>query len=187
MKNAKTRKKLYKNFVFDIFIGIIALALAIVMLPPFNIGQTLLNILRAATLLAYIVIYLFDRARRTKGMLFILSLSELIIVAVMALGLVLRQFRIFEISSVCGTVGIVLWLRGIIALVSMYITAQSSKTKYSLPLFSLYLFVTSLGMFLYARPFVSDLVLTWLICIFFFASALVFGALSLLYAPSKKK
>ena len=185
MKSAK--KKLYKNFVFNIIIATLALALAIVMLPPFKIGQTVLNILLAATLLAYIVIYLFDRVRRTKGMLFFLSLAELVIVAVMALGLVLRQFSIFELSSVCGTVGIVLWLRGIIALVSMYVTSQNTKIKYSLPMFSLYLFVTSLGMFLYARPFISDLVLTWMICVFFFISALVFAALALLYSPTKRK
>lgn len=181
------RKKLYKNFIFDIIVGVLALALAIAMLPPFQIGQAVLGILLAVTLFAYIVIYLFDRVRRTKGMLFILSLAELVIVGVMALGLVLRQFSVFELSGVCATVGIVLWLRGIIALISMYVTSQNTKTKYSLPLFSLYLFITSLGMFLYARPFVSDLVLTWLICVFFFISALVFGALALLYSPTKKK
>ena len=39
--------KLYKNFIFDIVAGSVALVLAIIMLPPLNFGIRAINILLA--------------------------------------------------------------------------------------------------------------------------------------------
>ena len=38
-------KRLLKNFVFDIIVAVVSLALAIVMLPPFGISAKVLNVL----------------------------------------------------------------------------------------------------------------------------------------------
>ena len=181
-------KKLYKNFVFDIVLAVIALALAIVMLPPFEIGQLALNVLLAATLLAYLVIYLFDKVRRARGTIFILLALEFLVICVLILGLFLQQLKLFNVSSVCATLGLVLWLRGIVATVSLYLTSSATKkTKNTLPSFLLYLLLVSVGAYTFANPFISDLALTWIVCVFFFLAAVVFGALAFLYSPSKKK
>lgn len=181
-------KKLYKNFIFDIILAVLALALGIVMLPPFEIGQLALNILLAAALLAYLVIYLFDKVRRARGTIFILLALEFIVICVLILGLFLQQLKVFNVSSVCATLGLVLWLRGAVCLISLYLTASvTRKTKYSLPSFLLYLLLVSVGAFTFAKPFVSDLALTWIICIFFFLVFIAFIFLAFLYSPSKKK
>ena len=38
-------KRFLKNFVFDVIIAVVALALAIIMLPPFGISAKVLNVL----------------------------------------------------------------------------------------------------------------------------------------------
>jgi len=181
-------KKIYKNFVFDIIAAVVALALGIVMLPPFGIGQQLLNILLAVTLVAYLVIYLYDKLRRNKGITFVLSLVEFIVISLVAIGLVFQQFSHIEISGVCSTIGIVLWLRGMVSALGMYITASSlKKSKRTLTEFVIALFVISVGAYFFAHPIVSDLVLTWIIDIVFFLAAIVFAGLAYLFAPIKKK
>jgi len=180
-------KKIYKNFVFDIIAAVVALALGIVMLPPFGIGQQLLNILLAVTLVAYLVIYLYDKLRRNKGITFVLSLVEFIVISLVAIGLVFQQFSHIEISGVCSTIGIVLWLRGMVSALGMYITASSlKKSKRTLTEFVIALFVISVGAYFFAHPIVSDLVLTWIIDIVFFLQ-LSYSRVSPIFSPLSKR
>ena len=51
----------YKNYIFDIVISALAAVLGVVMLPPFGIGQRLLNLLLAISLVAYLAIHLFGK------------------------------------------------------------------------------------------------------------------------------
>ena len=179
--------KLYKNFIFDIVAAVITLALAIIMLPPIGLGLKALNILLALGLVVYMVVYLFDRLRKTKGTLFVLAAVEMALVGVIAVCLALQQFHVFNISGICSTIGVVIWLRSVVSLVGMYLTSPNAKTKYSLPVFSIYLALLSFGMFLYARPFISDLVIAWILSVLLFMVMLVFIGLALLYAPARKK
>ena len=179
--------RFYKNFIFDIVVGVIALALGIVMLPPFKIGERALNILLAVALVAYLVIHLFGKLARSKGSTFILTLIEFTVISLIAIGLVLQQFKVFNISGVCETLGFILWLRGAVAATAMYITLGRVKSgRYSLPKFLLYILLMSVGMYLFAHPLISNLVFNWLICIFFFIATLVFAGLAVLYSPSRR-
>ncbi len=180
--------KLYRNFIFDIICSVVFLALGIVMLPPFHIGDKLLDVLLALVLIAYLAIYLFDKVKRARGSVFILMVVEFVILSLIILGLFLQQFGVFHISSICSAFGLVIWLRGVVALIISYLTLSSAKKdKKNLPMFLLYVALVSVGAFMFAKPLVSDLVVNWAICILFFLTTLVFVALTLLYAPDKKK
>ena len=181
-------KNLYKNFVFDLTIAIIALVLGIVMLPPFGIGVYALNVLLAATLTTYFLVYLWDKLKRTKGAIFVLTVIETIAYSLIIIDLVLEQFRVYEAFSVCRALGLVLWIRGTVSAIGMYINAVSSKRKRgNLPRFLFRIFLISFGVYLFANPLITDSVLNWSMCILFFLSALAFGALALLFSPMKKK
>ena len=181
-------KKLYKNFIFDIIIAVIALALGVVMLPPFGIGQQALNILMAITLAAYLAIYTFDKIRRSKGAILVLTLVEFCIITVIALALVIQQFSPLKISGVCRIIGVVLWLRGVFSALGMYILASSAKRqKYGVIRFLICALLSAFGVYLFAAPIITDLALTWIICITFFACALIFGALGILFSPMRRK
>jgi uncharacterized membrane protein HdeD (DUF308 family) len=70
----------------------------------------------------------------------------------------------------------------------MYITAiTANHKKDSLPGFLFRILLISVGMYLFANPLLTDVFLNWVICIIFFMSALAFGGLALLFAPSKEK
>ena len=179
-------KKLYKNFVFDLIIAISALLLGIVMLPPFGIGKYALHVLFAASLVVYFIVYLWDKLVRTKGTIFLLTVLECTVYFFIIVDLILGQFGVSGAVSVCRALGTFLWTRGIISAIGMYINAVSSKTKRSnLPGFLLRICLISLGMFLLAHPLLNDVFLNWLLCVLFFISALGFGALALLFSPTK--
>ena len=120
-------KKLYNSFIFDIIVAVIALALGIVMLPPFGIGNKVLNILLAITLVAYLIIYLFDKAKRAKGVLFILTVVEMVIICFVIVGLVVDQFSSIIISGVCRTIGLVVWLRGSVVSIGSYLSSPTQR------------------------------------------------------------
>ena len=86
-------KKLYRNFIFDLTIAITALVLGIVMLPPFGIGVYALNTLLAASIVVYFLVYLWDKLHRTKGAIFVLTVTECVIYLFVVIDLILQQFH----------------------------------------------------------------------------------------------
>ena len=181
-------KKLYRNFAFDLTIALCALVLGIIMLPPFGIGVYALNILLAATIVVYFLVYLWDKLKRTKGAIFLLTAAECIIYAFVILDLIIEQFTTLTAITVCRALGLVLWVRGTASIIGMYINATSpSKKNASLPSFLLRIVLISSGMYLLAHPLFTDIILNWAMCILFFISAIAFGGLALLFSPVKKK
>lgn len=181
-------RKLYRNFTFDLTIALTALVLGVIMLPPFGMGVYLLNLLLAATIVVYFLVYLWDKLRCTKGSIFMLTVLECIIYLFVIIDLILEQFRLFDALNVCRAVGIVLWTRGTVSAIGMYINAiTSSRRKNSLPGFLLRILLICVGVYLLANPLLTDVFLNWAICILFFLSALAFGGLALLFSPVKKK
>ena len=181
-------KRIYTNFVFDIVIATLFLALGIVMLPPFEIGIKVLNVLFAVLLVCYLVSFLYDKIKRARGSILVLSFVEFIIVSIVAIGQLLQQFKLFNLSSGCATLGFVLAVRGIFSVIEMYMLASTSKrARYNLPLFIGYLALASVGVFLLARPFISDLIINWVLSGVCFLIAVIFTGFALLYAPRKKK
>lgn len=180
--------RLYKNYIFDIVIAALAVVLGVVMIPPIGIGQYILNVLLAISLAAYLVIHLFGKLQRSRGTTFILTLIEFSIVCLIIVGLILQQFRVFNISGVCRTLGFVLWLRGMVSIIVMYITLGTVKSgRYNLPKFLLYLALITTGTYLFANPLITDYVFNWILCIVMMVVGLVFAGLAFLYSPSKKK
>ncbi len=180
-------QRMYKNFVFDLAVAVISIALAIVMLPPFGISQYVLNILLALTLVIYLSSFLFDKLRHTKGTVFIFTLVEFLAISFIVIGLVVRQFMPLNIANVWQALGSAIWLRGVVMTLEMYVSAMASKKpRRNIPRLILSIAFISVGAFLFAHPITSDEVLEWVMCISFFICALIFAGLAFLFAPLKK-
>lgn len=180
--------KLYKNFWFDFGSATVALVLGIVMLPVFNIVTNVLDILLALTLAAYLVIFLFDKLRRTSGAIFVMTVIEFVIIALLAVGLVFHQFNIIAFSSVCQTIGVVLWLRGIVIVVGMYVAVfKDKRPQINLVRILFGLAIVTVGALLFASPIIADEILEWIIAISMFVYAVAFYALGILFLPRKEK
>ncbi len=181
-------KRLIKNFVFDIILAVLSLALAIVMLPPFGISAKVLNVLLAIALVFYLLLYLLDKVVHARGNLLILLIVEFSVISLIAIGLLFQQFGIFNISGVCRILGVVLWLRGAVSLIRAYfVVGTGAKKKYSLLIHMGYILLLSFGAYIFASPFISDLALCWIFSVAFFVTALVFTVLAVLSSPAKKK
>ena len=179
--------KLYRNFLFDIIAAVICLTMGIVMLPPIGIGGYIVRVLLALVLLAYLVLYLVDKIKKSRGTVFILGVVEFVLVSLIILDLFLEQFKILNISGICHTVGLVLALRGVMSALAMYITAYNTKRKKkNLPLFLVSLLLIGAGVFLFANPILSDKVINWVLCVLFFLCFVIYSALALLFAPERK-
>lgn len=178
---------LYKNYIFDIVVALIALALAIVMLPVFGISEIFIDIMLALALGVYLVFFLFDKLRHSKGTVFVLTIIEFIVIAIIAIGLVFQQFNIIvRLSAVCQTVGLVIWMRGVVMALSLYLASLSAKKPTrNLVKFIIDILLISVGAALSMGTFIPDEAIEWVICVALFIAALVFGALAFLFSPLK--
>ncbi len=179
---------LYKNFVFDITVALIALALGVVMLPVFGISAFCIDILLAIALAAYLVLFLLDKLRHTRGIVFALTVLEFGLLLLLALALVIQQFSPAHFISVCQVVGVVLWLRGAIMTITLYISAlYIKKPRRNLTALAISIVMISVGVWMISSSLLTDLFLEWVMCIALFITALVFGALAFLFYKGGEK
>ena len=179
---------LYKSFIFDIAVALVALALGVVMLPVFGISAVFIDILLAAALTAYLLLFLLDKLRHTRGTVFALTVVEFSLLSLLALALLIQQFGAASFISVCQVVGVVLWLRGVVMTATLYISALAvKKPRRSLSALALSVIMITVGVWMIASSLLTDLVLEWVMCILLFITAFCFGALAFLfYLPRDK-
>jgi hypothetical protein len=180
--------RFYKNFVADVIIAAVLTVLGIIMIPPIGIGTVVLDLFVCIALIAYLILFRFDKLRRSRGTIFILTSVEFTLVALIAIWLILKQFGILNIGGICPTVGVIMWLRGVTDAVSHYMVVTGAKRgRRNVIQFSVDLGLISLGMVMISRNLVSDLVLNWIICVAMILAGLMFAALAVLFHPGKKK
>ncbi len=180
-------QRIYKNFWFDLALAIISLAVGIIMLPPFGIVGGVLNAILAAVLMGYLIVFMLDKLRRTRSLIFVLAVIEFIAIVLIIAELLVQQFSPISISGVCQTLGLVLWLRGVVMVIGMYSAALSvRKPQDKMSRFIIGVVLISVGMYLFTNPLIPDAVLEWVLCISFFIFAVVFGGLTYLFAPVSK-
>lgn len=179
---------LYKKFSFDLIAAIVALALGVVMLPVFNIVEMFVDILLALALMAYLMLFILDKLKHTRGFIFSLTAVEFALLSIVAIWLVVQQFIPARITSVCQVIGLVLWLRGAILTTKLYISALSvKKPRRELTWLAVAILMISVGVWLFVSPIFSDLVCEWIICISLFITSLIFFGLAFLFYRPKKK
>lgn len=180
--------KLYKNYVFDLIVAAVALALGVVMLPVFGISAVFIDILLAAALVAYLILFLLDKLKHTRGVVFALTVIEFALLALATLGHIVQQFTPLHFTTVCQAVGVVLCLRGCVMATTMYVSALSlRKPRSELITFAIAILMIVVGTALFSGSFIDDYFLEWVMCIALFITALAFAALAFLFYHPKKK
>ncbi len=171
-------------------LAVLAIAVGVVLLPAVTSwGTTMLNWVIAAGLVAYSFAYLLGVAKRSGGKIKLLTIIEMVVMLLIAVGLVLAQFKIFAVSEICQIVGLALALRGIVCMFKAYYYQFDSKAKYPLFSFILNLVVLILGVYIFAKPFVSNsqLVIALAVVCFVLALVLIIYAITLISADNKGK
>ncbi len=169
--------KLFRNYVaLFIFSGLL-LALGVITLPPLNLP--VINFILAVGLVAYLALFLFKKLSAARGVMFVVLLTEFVIISLIAAGLVLQQFKIINVSGVSRIVGLSLWIHSAGTMIAEYHAAYvRNANRAPLYVFALHLALASFGVYMFAKPIVSDEIIAWIVAV----SALALGVATLVLA-----
>ncbi len=145
-----------------------------------NWGSKLIDLLLALALIYYIVIFLFKRAKTTTGVVQGLTIAELVILSLVALGCILSQFKVINISEPCQVLGLAMWLRGCVEVIASHFHRNSSHPVWKLVGF---LALVTAGTALFFKPLVSRAQFQWALV----ALLIILAICSLVYGINAKK
>lgn len=181
-----------KRFKFDwlvyLIFSAVFIALGIIMLPEVtDLGSKILNIVLAIALVIYCILFLFPKIKKHRGTIQILVIIEFVIVCLVAIGLVLVQFKVFEITGVVRILGLVIWLRSVVELFRAYFyRGKDSSYSYPVWLLCIYLVLITFGTYIFASPFISDQKLVLIMAILFLVVAIILIILGIVLLPKSK-
>lgn len=152
--------KKIKRFKFDyilyLILGLGIIAFGICLFPfVTSVGANILEVLTAIFLIIYLIGYLLPKIL-VKHNRYVTSfyIFEFVVVGLMALGNILSQAKILNISGVVETLGVTLFVRGLSELVVSYSAPQDHRKKFVI--FLIDVVVLSFGVFLVAKPILND-------------------------------
>lgn len=182
-------KRFKLDWLVYLILSAVFIAVGIVMIPEVtDLGAKILNIVLAIALVIYSILYLFPKIKRHKGSIQILVIVEFVIVCLVAIGLVLVQFKVFQITGVVRILGLVIWLRSVVELFRAYFyRGKDSSYKYPVWLFCIYLVLITFGTYIFASPFISDAKLVLIMAILFLIVAIFLIVLGIVLLPKKSK
>ena len=178
-------KKIIKNSVVRIILGIICLLATVIFAPIWNWwekcpwrdwGNQILYILIAGVIILYLALFLFKKVKHaSKRVIQVLTIIEFSLLSLSALGCIFSQFKIINITGACAIFGLALWARGSVEIFRAYYYRADSKEHYPVWYLALSIAMITFGTYCFAKPFISDLVILWL-----FVSGIIVLGLSLL-------
>ena len=184
-------KKVLKNKLACMIIGVICLLAAILFAPIWNWwekcpwrtwGMQIVNLLIAACIIAYLALYLAKKIKGSgKRVIKVLTIVEFALLALIALGCIFSQFKVINIQGACQIFGLVLWTRGSVELFRAYYHRADSKEVYPVWYLAVSIALVTFGTYCFAKPFIQDIVILWI----FVLSLLIGGILLLVYAFNK--
>lgn len=111
-----------KYFWVYLGLGLLALLFALALAPfwgnvweecPWkNLGFHVVSYIIAAAIVLYLVLYLFKRIGKSKGPIRILTIVEFTLLSLIAFGLVVSRFKVFNITNPSVIFGLALYVRG---------------------------------------------------------------------------
>ena len=178
--------KLFKNYVFLFIFSGITLALGVLSLPPIKLP--VVKSVIATWLLVYLVFFLFKRLSSAYGRTFLIVLSEFVVISLIAAGLFLAQFGVIKAEGLMRIIGFTLWVHAICVLIREYYSTYVGKPRSAPPyVFISYIALLSVASYTIAAPFVSDLVVTWVISSLTLAAGVTSLIFAIIYATSGQK
>ena len=181
-------KKIFKNKVACIILGVVCLLAAILFAPIWNFwdgcpwktwGTQIINLLIAACIIAYLVLYLAKKIKGSgKRVIKVLTIVEFALLSLIALGCIFSQFKIINIRGACQIFGLVLWTRGVVELFRAYFYRSDSKEVYPVWYLAVSIALVTFGTYCFAKPFIQDIVILWI----FVAFLAISGILLLVFA-----
>ena len=178
--------KLFKNYIALFIFAFILAALGVISLPVV-LGDLIIDLILALALIAYLILFLFDRLSASSGASFVIFLSEFVTIALIAAGLLLGQFKIINVLGVCRVIGLSIWIHTSGVAIESYIEAYRRQSKKIKPYaFAIYLSLSSIGVYMLASPFISNKAVAYIISGISFALSILTLTLGIIRAAKNK-
>lgn len=181
-------KKILKNKLACIILGAVCLLASILFAPIWyfwdscpwkDLGKQVINLLIAACIIAYLVLYLFKKVKGPgKRVIKVLTIVEFALLSLIALGCIFSQFKVINVQGACQIFGLILWTRGCVELFRAYYHRADSKEIYPVWYLAVSIVLVTFGTYCFAKPFIQDIVILWI----FVAILATSGILLLVYA-----
>lgn len=188
-----------KFFWCYIVVGILLLILGIWLMPVWsrcpdwvfwkNWGRSLINIIIGICIIIYLVCYLLGKIRqRANGAIKVLTIIEFVLLALIALGCIIQQFKsIIPISGAAPILGFAFWCRGVIEIFRAYYHQHGNNERYPVWWLAIAIFFVSFGVYLMvARPN-FDLAILWILVILILLVAIILIVDGVLAKPASTK
>lgn len=183
MKKLFNPKKTSVFWLYFVF-GAILTILGIMLMPVWanaadwvffkNWGMSIVNLIIAACLLAYLFLFLIKKVMsKSNGAIKVLTIVEFVLLLLIVLGCILQQFKIIKVNGACGILGLAMWCRGSVEIFRAYYHQKGNNDKYPVWWLCIALALVSFGVYLFAKPLFQDVVILWIFIIVIFLFAII--------------
>ncbi len=200
-----------KNFILKLFhpaktklfwlylvFGILGVILGVMLMPVWEglpkwvfwqkWGRQIVNIIICACIILYLALFLFKKVMgRANSVVKILTIIEFVVLALIALGCILQQCRVFNIGGACAILGLVLWCRGTVEVFRAYYHQKGNNEKYPIWWLVVAIVMMTFGTYIYAKPLFSDVVILWIFVVLILLVSIILIADGILAKPVSNK
>ena len=150
-------------------------------------GAKVIDLLIAALIIFYLVTYLSKKvAKGGNGVIKILTIVEFVLLALIALGCILSQFKVFNFGGPCEIIGLIMWVRGAIEVYRAYYF-KGTSAKYPAWLVAVAIGLVTFGTYLYVKPLFTANHLQWVLAVIMLILMICFIYAAIVTKPEKKK
>lgn len=195
------RPKKTKWFWLYFVCGVLLVLLGIMLMPIWsgapdwvfwrNWGKNCVNLVVCACIVLYLGLFLLKKIMyRSNGVIKTLTIIEFVLMAVIALGCILRQFDVVKIDGACRILGLALWCRGVVELFRAYYHQHGNNQRYPIWWLAISIGFVTVGTWMLVKPFFSDTTIIWIFSVLMVVVGIIVfidGFLAKPVSKSKKK
>lgn len=190
-------EKIKKTNLFWIYFvaSVLLIALGVIMLPvwqntslPFKtIGVEFVNYVIGGLIIAYVASYLIPKCKNHKGSFVqTLMVIEIVLMIVVAIGCILTNLKIINISNPCQILALALWLRGV-SEVFCGVFQMKENREYGIWRIIVAIAVITVSTYIFAKPLFDAIYVQWLIAIALLVIAIALMVMGAQAKPKKTK
>lgn len=125
--------------------------------------------------------------RRSNGVIKVLTIIEFSLLALIALGCILQQFKVINIGGACAILGLALWCRGVVEIFRAYYHQRGNNDRYPVWWLVIAIFLVSFGVYLFVKPLFDDIVILWIFVVLILLVSLILIVDGFLAKPASTK
>lgn len=188
-----------KWFWVYIVFGILGIILGIMLMPVWSKcpdwvfwkdwGMRIVSMIICVCIILYLCLFLVKKIyTRSNSVVKVLTIIEFCLLALIALGCVLQQFKVLNLpNGACAILGMAMWCRGTVEIFRAYYHQRGNNDRYPLWWLVAAICLVSFGVYFFVKPPFSDIIILWIFVILILLVSLILLIDGFLAKPASKK